>query len=85
MAGLPISITISACSWGERGKNNIWVHWLSKGFHVDCFTAYHFQDALKGNAKALVDMITRGCDKENNARVKKRCKMIGSLDLLNLH
>jgi len=23
-------------------------------FHVECFTAFHYKDALKGNVKALV-------------------------------
>jgi hypothetical protein len=28
------------------------------GFHVECFTAYHYQNALRGNVRALMDMIT---------------------------
>ena len=32
----------------------------SKGFHVTCYTAYHCQGALEGDAKALADMIING-------------------------
>jgi len=28
------------------------------GFHVECFTAYHYQNAFRGNIRALMDMIT---------------------------
>jgi hypothetical protein len=52
------------------------------GFHVECFTAFHYKDALKGNMKALLDMLK--ASEVAGKRRKKSNNYIGSLDLLTL-
>jgi len=40
------------------------------GFHVECFTAFHYKDALKGNIRALMDMI-KSSEMSDNRRNRK--------------
>ena len=56
-----------------------------KAFYADCFAAYHFCHEQSGNNKALVYAVTKDIGKEENARLKKRDKMIGSINNLKLH
>ena len=49
-----------------------------KGFHVNCYTAYHCEGALEGDAKALATMI-RGCNGQIPRASNKRSKHIGDM------
>jgi len=40
------------------------------GFHMGCFTAFHYKDALNGNIKALMDMI-KSSEMSDNRRNRK--------------
>jgi len=51
-------------------------------FHVECFTAFHYKDALKGNVKALVTTL-KTIEVKGKGRKKKSTKL-GSLETLTL-
>jgi len=51
-------------------------------FHVECFTAFHYKDALKGNVKALVTTLKTTGVKEKSR--KEKSTKIGSLETLTL-
>ena len=54
-----------------------------KGFHVNCFTAYHCQQALEGDPKALVDLIL--CTQKSMPRnLKKKSKFISNISELKI-
>ena len=55
-----------------------------KGFHVECFTAYHFRYALDGNVLALVDMAVKTEQNNPASRMFKPCKQIGSICSIDL-
>ena len=49
------------------------------GFHPECFTAYHYKDALKGNTKVLVDMLKLSEGNKIEGFRKRTTKYVGSL------
>ena len=49
-----------------------------KGFHVNCYTAYHCEGALEGHTKTLSTMI-RGCNGKVPRGANKRSKYIGDM------
>jgi hypothetical protein len=51
-------------------------------FHVECFTAFHYKYALKGNKKDLIDMLKAFELAGKNH--KKKSKYVGSIDSLPL-
>ena len=55
-----------------------------KGFHVNCFTAYHCQGALQGDSKALCDMIVHENPNELPRASNKRSKFIGNMKDMKL-
>ena len=57
----------------------------TNGFHVNCFTAYHFSGVLAGNAKVLIDMIL-GMQNEKRTRqyTARRSEYVGSIADLKL-
>ena len=55
-----------------------------KGFHVNCFTAYHCQGALEGDAKALADMIMNGDPYDLPRGSNKVSKHIGTMKDMKL-
>ena len=55
-----------------------------KGFHVNCYTAYHCQWALQGDSKALCDMIVRQSPNELPRASNKRSKFIGTMKEMKL-
>jgi hypothetical protein len=52
------------------------------GFHVECFTAFHYKDALKGNIRTLMDMI-KSSEMSDNQRNKKS-SYVGTLESIVL-
>jgi hypothetical protein len=52
------------------------------GFHIECFTAFHCKDGLKGNMKTLLDMIKASEIAGKNHR--KKSTYVGSLESLQL-
>lgn len=53
-----------------------------RGFHVNCYSAYHFQGALRGDAKAIVAMVMQS-EKGPTKGLTKKSKFIG--DASNIH
>lgn len=51
-------------------------------FHVECFTAFHYKDALKGNMRAVIDML-KASEMKGKSR-KRRSSYVGTLDTLQL-
>ncbi len=49
---------------------------------MECFTAFHYKDALKGNIKALMDMI-KSSEMSDNQRNKKS-SYVGTLESIVL-
>jgi len=49
---------------------------------VECFTAFHYKDALKGNIRALMDMI-KSSEMSDNQRNKKS-SYVGTLESIVL-
>ena len=56
----------------------------AKGFHVNCFTAYHCQGALEGDAKALADMIMNTDPYDLPRGYNKVSKHIGTMKDMKL-
>jgi hypothetical protein len=54
-----------------------------KGFHVNCYTAYHCQGALQGDAKVLSAMLM-SCDKNLPRASNKKSKHVGDTSSLKL-
>jgi hypothetical protein len=52
------------------------------GFHIECFTAFHCKDGLRGNMKTLLDMIKASEIADKNHR--KKSTYVGSLESLQL-
>jgi hypothetical protein len=52
-----------------------------KGYHVNCFTAYHCAGALTGEAKILSEMIIQS---ENDNGSNHICKVLGTIEDLKL-
>lgn len=68
-----------------RGKSSRSIYGCvacKKGFHVNCFTAFHCQGALAGNSRALVDTIVS--TNSNNSRANKQSKCVGTIEDLRL-
>ena len=55
-----------------------------KGFHVNCFAAYHFQNLLRGNKRALASVIRNAEDGSSSKRRKRANKRIGTIAHLTL-
>jgi hypothetical protein len=60
----------------------LWVPQCKAAFHVECFTAFHYKDALKGSIKALIDMLNASEIARKNW--KEKSKYVGSIDSLTL-
>lgn len=55
-----------------------------KGFHVNCFSAYHHEGALKGDTKALMDIILGSTPEKLLKGMSKICKRVSTADDLTL-
>lgn len=55
-----------------------------KGFHVNCFTAYHYQGVLKGDTRALMDVIRTTSSEKPMHGMSKRCQKVASISDLRL-
>ena len=55
-----------------------------KGFHVNCYAAYHCQGALEGDTKALADMIINGDPYDLPRGSNKVSKHIGTMEDMKL-
>ena len=56
----------------------------NKGFHVECFTAFHFRYALDGQTQALVEMAVNTELRQPSSRSLKPCNNIGSISDIDL-
>ena len=55
-----------------------------KGFHVNCFAAFHHEGALKGDTRALMDIIMRTSSERIQKGMSKVCKRVSNLSDLKL-
>jgi len=55
-----------------------------KGFHVNCFAAFHHKGALKGDTRALMDIILKTSSEKIQKGMSKVCKQVASLSDLKL-
>ena len=70
------------CNEGDFKKTIYGCVNCKKGFHVNCFTAYHCHGALVGDTKALADMVIAANRMPRAAN--KTSKHVGDIETLVL-
>ena len=68
---------------GEKRKTIYGCTKCGRGFHVNCYTAYHFQGALKSDASAIASMILR-LEGSKIRGINKRSKYVGDISSMKL-
>jgi hypothetical protein len=70
---------INACAFCFKKKHKMRFGCIQckKAFHPQCFTAFHFRNALTHNKCMLIDLAIKGV--ENAKGINKKCKHVSNL------
>ena len=63
----------------QKLRTNYGCAFCRKGFHVNCFAAFHHQDKLNSSTRNFVEMAIHMGGLENKPKIKKQCKTVGGL------
>ena len=79
-----MDVNCQLCLYGGKKKKTMYGCTVcGKGFHVNCFTAYHYAQELKGHQKALTNQLLKSMESIPRAK-KKRSRHAGSIESIIL-